>query len=439
LAVANDRFRAARERTASLTYPDEGLSRRELADLVNAYIWDHHHEMVALDANYLGKIERGIIRWPSKLYREALRAILGASTDSALGFINPRRAVVKLENVRRKQFLHTTTLLGVGTLTLGPVAALLEGSEPTPIPERVGATEIEQIRTATQVFESWCLAYGGGLGRETVLAQLRWSAGLLEATCPARLQPELFRAVGDLAWVAGFMAFDHCVHEEARRMFSFALGCAEQAKDWHLRAGILGDMALVEVWVGRPDEGLTLTEYALVRADDRLTATGRAMLHTYQALALAKMRRVGETLAAVGTADDHFAHSTPANDPPFMTFWNAGMQAETIGQALADLAVLGRDPAEATNRLTTAVAGNVPGHARCRAFSLTKLASLTMATGDPRQAVTIGTAALDAVGTIRSRRALHGLRELNRHAAAHQDIDEVAHLRHQIGTLVLTS
>jgi len=33
LVVANDRFRAARKRTASLTYPDESLSRRELAEL----------------------------------------------------------------------------------------------------------------------------------------------------------------------------------------------------------------------------------------------------------------------------------------------------------------------------------------------------------------------------------------------------------------------
>ncbi|MBV9160431.1 MAG: XRE family transcriptional regulator, partial [Pseudonocardia sp.] len=80
MAIANDRFRAARERTASLTYPDEGLSRQELAELVNTYIWEHHHEMVALDANYVGKIERGIIRWPRKLYREALRVILGAAT-----------------------------------------------------------------------------------------------------------------------------------------------------------------------------------------------------------------------------------------------------------------------------------------------------------------------------------------------------------------------
>ncbi|HWR48911.1 MAG TPA: hypothetical protein VN327_15070 [Pseudonocardiaceae bacterium] len=61
-----------------------------------------------------------------------------------------------------------------------------------------------------------------------------------------------------------------------------------------------------------------------------------------------------------------------------------------------------------------------------------------MATGDPAEAATLGTAALDAACTIRSRRTLGGLWKLNRHAAAHQDVDEVAQLRHRIGTLVLT-
>jgi hypothetical protein len=439
LAVANDRFRAARERTASLTHPDEGLSRRELADLVNAYIWDHHHEMVALDANYLGKIERGIICWPSKLYREALRAILGASTDTALGFINPRRAVVKLENVDRKQFIHTTTLLGVGTLTSGPVATLLEGSEPTPIPSRVGATEITQIRTAARVFTGWESTYGGGFARDAALAQLRWSAGLLNATCPDRLRPELFSAVGDLAETTGTMAFDAGTHDDARRVFGFALGCAEQAEDWHLRATVLSTMAVQAIRTGQPDEGLTLSELALVRADDRLTATEQAMLHTDRARALAKMRRVGETLAAVGAADDHFAHSTPADDPPFMAFWNAAMHAGNTGQALFDLAILGRDHGAATDRLTTAIARYSAGQARSRAICQTKLASLTMATGDPLQAAALGAAALDSAGTIRSRRTLDDLRELNRHAAAYQHLDEVAHLRQQIGALVLTS
>ncbi|MGH3888511.1 MAG: XRE family transcriptional regulator [Pseudonocardiaceae bacterium] len=434
----NDQLRAARERTASLTDPENCLSRQELAELVNAYIWDHYQKMVALDAGHLGKLERGIIRWPSKLYREALRATLGVSTDAALGFVNARRAVVKLKNVDRKQFLCSTTALGVGTLALGPVAALLAGGEPTPVPGRVGATEIAQIRSAGRVFESWDSTYGGGLGREAVLAQLRWSASLLDATCPARLRAELFSAVGDLADLAAFMAFDVDAHGEARRVFRFALACAEQADDWHLRAQVLGNMALQAIWTGRPDEGLTLTEHALVRAD-RLTPTERAMLHTYHGRALAKMRRVRETLIAVGTADDDFAHFAPADDPPFMAYYNTATHAQCTGQALFDLAMLGRNPAEATDRLAAAVAGHTAGYARSRAISLTKLASLTMATDDPLEAVALGTAALDAVGTVRSRRAVEGLRELGRHAAVHQHIGEVAHLRHRIGTLVLSS
>ncbi|MGH3802095.1 MAG: helix-turn-helix domain-containing protein [Pseudonocardiaceae bacterium] len=436
MAVANDQLRAARERTASPAHPDECLTRQELAELVNAYIWDHHDKkVVELNANYIGKIERGIIRWPSKLYREALRAILGVPTDAALGFINARRAVVRLADVDRKQFLCGGAL-GVGTLALGPVAALLAGSEPTPIPLRVGATEIEQIRAATQVFESWDSTYGGGLAREAMLAQLRWSASLLDATCPDSLRPELFSAVGDLADGAGFMAHDAYAHDEARRVFRFALGCAEQAGDWQLWAHVLENMAAQATWTGRPDEGLTLADHALVRAD-RLTPTQRAMLHCQRARALAKMRRVRETLIAVGTADDHFAHSTPANDPPFVAYYDAARHASLTGQALADLALAGHSATEAAGRLSAAIAGHGPAFVRAKVLAEVKLAVLTMITGDPVQAAAIGTTTLDQAEALRSHRTLDRLRELSRHAAAHQRIGEVAYLRHRIGTLVL--
>ena len=439
MTAENNQLRAARERTASPTHPDGGLSRQELAELVNTWVWDHHDQTVVVaTANYIGKLENGIICWPGKWYREALRAILGAPTDTALGFVNARsrRAAVKLEDVNRQQLIRTTTALGVGTLVLGPVATLLEGIEPAPIPTRVGATEIEQTRTAKRVFQSWSFTYGGGLARDAVMGQLRWSAGLLEATCPARLRPELLSAVGDLADTAAYMALDAGAHEEARRVFSFALACAEEAKDWHLRAEVLSDMTVQAIRTGQPDEGLTLAEQALVRAD-RLTATERSMLHTDRASVLAKMRRVNETLTAIGTADDHFAHSTPADDPPFMAYYNAARHSQFTGRALFDLAILGHDPSQATNRLEAAAAGHSADYVRSRAICLTKLASLTMATGDPIQAVTIGHEALDAAGAIRSRFAADDLRELSRHAAAHQNLDEVAHLRHRIGTLLV--
>jgi hypothetical protein len=68
------------------------------------------------------------------------------------------------------------------------------------------------------------------------------------------------------------------------------------------------------------------------------------MLHTTQGRALAKMHRINETLTAIGTADDHFAHSTPDNDPPCMDHYNDARHAQLTGRSLVDLALLGYNP-----------------------------------------------------------------------------------------------
>ncbi|MGW7531705.1 XRE family transcriptional regulator [Amycolatopsis sp. NPDC054798] len=433
----NDQLRQARERTESPTQSGECLSRQELADLVNQHIAVHHETQAVTDANYIGKLERGVIRWPSALYREALRAVLGASTDAALGFTNRRRAVVKLADVDRKQFLRSVGL-GVGALTLAPVAARLQGSEPTPVPARVGTAEIGQIATAAKVFAGWDHTYGGGLAREAVQAQLHWSAGLLDASCDEALRGPLRSAIGYLAHTCGFMAFDAYAHDDATHAFQFGLACAEEAGDWHLRAKILSSMARHAIWIGKPDEGLTWIEHALVRAD-RLTATERAMLHTAHARALAKMRRTRDALAAVGRADDEFAHATPANDPPWMAYYDHAQHVGDTGHALFDLAIHGHRPLDATARLSDAVTGHTDAYARSRAISQTKLATLTMATGDPAEAAVIGQAALDAAGTVRSRRAADDLRELSRYAHRHSRTPEVAALRQRIHTVVAAS
>ena len=62
--AANDLLRAARQRTASLMSPDVCLSRQELAELVNAWVWEHHEKVVEHSANWVGQLECGKIRWP---------------------------------------------------------------------------------------------------------------------------------------------------------------------------------------------------------------------------------------------------------------------------------------------------------------------------------------------------------------------------------------
>ena len=90
---ANELLRAARLRIESPNSPGSPLSRQELADAVNAYIFraSGGKHATCVDANHIGKWERGVIRWPAAHYRAALRAVLDVATDRDLGFEPPRR------------------------------------------------------------------------------------------------------------------------------------------------------------------------------------------------------------------------------------------------------------------------------------------------------------------------------------------------------------
>ncbi len=89
----NLKFRAARESTPSPTTPGYSMSRAELAEAVNEYLWrTTKKRYTALDARAIGRYERGEIQWPTAVYRTAFRAVLGVSTDEGLGFHPLRRA-----------------------------------------------------------------------------------------------------------------------------------------------------------------------------------------------------------------------------------------------------------------------------------------------------------------------------------------------------------
>lgn len=436
----NDRLRRARERVHSPNATGESLSRQELAELVNAWVHEHTTppRVIGTDANYVGQLERGKIRWPQDSDRRAgFRAVLGVGTDADLGFRRPRRSASTLSYVDQQQLIPATPAATVATRgDSSELAHLIEPIQPTPIPSVVGYSEVAEVRTAAREFYSWDARYGSGVVREAVIAQLRYCTGLLDARYSDSVRPDLFSAVGYLAHVTAFMAFDAYAHDDARRMFRFALKCAEDAGDWHLRAKVLSSMARQAIWCGDPDTGLTFTELALVRAD-RLSATERAMLHTGRARALARLGRIQETACAVGVADEEFSHTRPANDPDYMRYYDAAQHAGDTGHALWDVALLGYFVTEARHRLSTAVIAHGQGFARARTMSQIKLASLVMATGDPSEAAVIGGQALEAVSTIRSRRAADDMRDLRRFAEPHQRLTGVAELVHRIGAVVV--
>ncbi len=410
------------------------MSRQELAELVNSYLFQHTGREFGLDANYVGKLERGVIRWPHKVYREAFRFVLGVTNDGELGFSNPRRVVPAPAEANRHDFLRSAAVIGAGSFVTPTAFDLVPPAESIPLPSRIGRDEIDDIRTAAQVFSRWDHAYGGGFVREAVTAQLRWSARLLDAGAAEPVRIELQEAVGQLAHVAAFMAFDAYAFKDADRTFKFALACAEASGNDHLRAKALSSMARMAIWRGNFDLGITYTDLALDRAD-RLTATEQAMLLAARARALGKLNRAQETMRAVGLADEAFARSKPAEDPPWMAYYDAAHHAGDTGHALFDLSVRGY-PTEAGGRLVTAIEGHTASYSRSRAISRIKLATLVMANDDPLEATEIGNVALEATGRLRSRRAASELRTFMRYAAKHVRLPEVADLRLRIAQTI---
>lgn len=320
----------------------------------------------------------------------------------------------------------------LGILPAEPIAALLDGTSATPVPERVGPLEIDQVRNAASFFEGWDFAYGGGIVREAVMGQLRWSVGLLDVACDRPYRASLFSAVGYLAHTCAFMAYDDLASEDAHRMWRLALACAEDATDWPLRATILAAMARQAMWLGQFDDGLTMAELALVRSD-RLTIAEQAMLYGTQARLLAAMGRVGPAMVVLEAADARFARRQADETPPWMAYYDEAEHAGDTGHAFADLALA--DPTrgtEARGRLQTAVAGHPPEFARSQALCQTRLATLTMTSGDPSEAAELGQQAVDIARPIRSRRLGEYLRELAGATQPYGQLPEVIDLRERI-------
>ena len=82
----NDLLRRARLARWSPSGSGRVLSRQELAEAVNAHIDAATGRVACVDGNYIGKLERGLIRWPYEQSRTALCAVFGAARPADLGF-----------------------------------------------------------------------------------------------------------------------------------------------------------------------------------------------------------------------------------------------------------------------------------------------------------------------------------------------------------------
>jgi hypothetical protein len=67
-----------------------GITESQVAEEVARLVAVRTGRDMAIGGNYVSKLERGVITWPNRAYREAFRAFFHAESDAELGFYPSR-------------------------------------------------------------------------------------------------------------------------------------------------------------------------------------------------------------------------------------------------------------------------------------------------------------------------------------------------------------
>lgn len=318
----------------------------------------------------------------------------------------------QVDDVRRSDFLRGLLAVSATALTDDVIANATKSIDRSP--SRVGMDHVDRVRDWASLFRAADDA-GLHLG-DGMVAQLRVAVGYLRADMSAPVREAMNTAVGTLFRVVGWAHYDRGNHEAARTNFRAGWHCAEQAEEWWLRAAVLTCLARQDIYLGDPDNALTLLGLAAVRSD-QLSLLRRADVAAVQARAFGKLGNAVECVRAVEQAEQFFAESRGQDHPDtehegFRTYYSESLLRGDTAQGLFDLSY--HQNAEVANtiaRLQTAL-GLSNEHARSRQLSLVRLAALQLRHGDRDEGLTLGMQAVESASGTSSARVLDGLKLL---------------------------
>lgn len=294
MSQANERLRAARELVESPNSPGLPMTRQELAEAVNEQVYRASMGTHAspVDANHIGKWERGVIRWPAARYRAALRAILDAGTDQELGFVRPSRGKPTGgdDDVDRKRFLKAA--LGVGAGALVPRCGFAATSDRAELAAALsGPTahyrRMEQAVSSRQLAPA--VAAHLTLARHTVEERLRTSKG--------------FAVLSEIAGLAAWLAVDQGDQGSARRHYTDAVRYAGRAHHPLLATYMTASLGHFAVEAGDARQGLVLLQRAETQMAPPAPSSARAWLASLHAVAHAELRDIASAHAALRKAE----------------------------------------------------------------------------------------------------------------------------------------
>ncbi|GAB2441849.1 helix-turn-helix domain-containing protein [Micromonospora schwarzwaldensis] len=277
----------ARQRLTSPLRPGQRMSRAELADTINAAL-DRLYPAQSLTAHYVdhrwvGKLERGEHRWPSRERRTALRQVLGAAVDADLGLYSPRRtegcAIPDRRQVTAAWFGKLpgdlAELPGPWTSGLGLQA-----------PAKIEWPHVEALQRSIALFEEWDHQHGGGLARAAMAGQLEWACQVArQASSTETIRRAWLSTAARLADLAGWACFDSGDEPGTTQQYLvLAIRLAGEAEGLQQRAHTATTLSRHLTYIGQVADALDVI--GLVHSDWRLIPPlGRAAVRIVEARA----------------------------------------------------------------------------------------------------------------------------------------------------------
>jgi hypothetical protein len=488
VAEPNHQLQRARTRIASPTAPGEPLSRRELAELVNAWLYEHTGRVGVVDDHYIGKLERGVVRWPQVDYRAAMRTVLRVREDHELGFrrhcgrrrpagdgdvlpsaplVPPRsadlgRAAVapapeeELTSPLRQvgqpandlllldewSAMHRRDVLGTA-VTAGALAHLeqyLSALDTDP----VGKVAAVRALVTTQRRREGSVPARDLVG--AVAAHLRLLRDLGSTTADSTTRHEAAEALSEGFGFLAWLAWDMGEIGSAGRYYQAAVRLARESGHPTLTSYMLGSIAAFSAKTGNTRRGLLFADKARLSLPARRHPTVDAWLEATAAVTHAAAGDADQTWRCLDVAEQATARICPGEQPPWpwvMRFDDAKLAGYRLSAAVhlghSDLALdvalnlnlnidLGIDLGIDLDVAAVATAPPARLHTTQYALTLLDQAKAHSMKGDYDQSAAVALTALNAAASKHSHRVLRAAWEVRQAIPLGAASDAARHL-----------
>jgi tetratricopeptide (TPR) repeat protein len=264
---------------------------------------------------------------------------------------------------------------------------------------RVGASDVEMLRTARTRYEQMYRSAGGIATKGRIVPFLTdHTAPLLRGSYTDAIGRDLYRAAGGLVAVAGICAYDSDAQGLAQRYFHHALRLAKASGDRAFGGYVVALLVNQALFLGDFRQAVAFAEAGVRSAGAHASPALSTDLHAMQAKAYARMGDITSAHQAMARAEEAAARIRHDEEPPETGYVQPGLVEAQLAEALISLA----DWKSAREYAEEAV--RTQAHARGRVHRMATLTTVDLGRGDAEQAAASAVAALDLAAGMESQR-----------------------------------